>query len=220
MNKFGSFILTLVTVFLLAGCQGFIAGGGKGGRNIKSETREIYGFKSINAGNAVNLEITLQQDFSLTVEADAEMIDSVKTSVQGETLVINTKNVKPTPGAGINIKLSMWELKNLELWGASTVVVTGVKSDSLKIQAAGSSSLKLDGETKKLDASVIGASTIDAENLKTERTQARATGDSRLTVSVAGELTADAFGASRVVYLGDPQIVRQNTVGAGAIVKK
>lgn len=114
----------------------------------------------------------------------------------------------------------MPELLSLELWGASEATVTKAKSDSLKIQAGGTSAVKIDGETKSLTATANGASKIDAENLKTENAEVKAAGTSEIIVSAENDLNAEAFGASTIYYLGEPKNLKQNVVGASEVRKK
>jgi hypothetical protein len=207
--------LFFIAFLLFSGCQTDRRNSG----GLKSETREIFGFREIRAGNKVNLEITLQKDFSLTVEADENLLKNVQTTVQGETLIVSTKNINVT-STTINLRISMWELNNLQIWGASTAVVTGVNNDSLKIHASGTSNLTIAGRTTSLQAAAIGASAIDAAALKTEKANVQATGSSTVTVFAAGELLAESMGASDIFYLGEPQTVKQNIIGAGSVQKR
>jgi hypothetical protein len=115
----------------------------------------------------------------------------------------------------------MPELNAIQLWGASEATITKVKSQSIKIQAGGSSALKIDGETKSLTANAEGASKIDAENLKSEKAEVKAAGASQITVSASTDLDAKAFGASTVFYIGDPKNpIKQDVVGASEVRKK
>ena len=114
----------------------------------------------------------------------------------------------------------MPELLSLELWGASDATVTNAKSDTLKLQTGGTSVLKIDGAAKSLTATANGSSKIDAENLKTEKTQAKTAGSSELTVFATEELNAEAFGTSLIFYAGEPKIVKPNIAGSGEIRKK
>ncbi|MEP6902817.1 MAG: head GIN domain-containing protein [Actinomycetota bacterium] len=191
----------------------------QGSGNAKTEPRKVSGFKEIKAGGAVNLEITVQKDFGLTIEADDNLIELIKTEVSGSTLTISTKD-KVSPKTKINIKISLPELNNLDLSGASTANVSAVKTDSLKLNASGASKIKIDGEVKSVEAIASGASGIDAENLKTENAKVNSSGASNITVSPTGDLDAEASGASSVVYTVEPKTIKQNASGVSTIKKK
>lgn len=214
------FVIVILLIALTAGCSkiGNI-GGIKGSGNVKTESRSASGFKEIKAENAVELEITVQKDFSLTIEADDNLLDQVKTEVSGNTLKISTRD-SITSKNKIKVKISLPELTDLDLSGASTANVSGVKTDSLELNASGASRIKIEGEVKSVDATASGASGIDAENLKTENAKANASGASHVTVSPTGDLNAEASGASTVTYTAEPKSIKQNASGASTIKKK
>jgi Putative auto-transporter adhesin, head GIN domain len=207
----------IVICALFFGCN--TANSDKKSEKYSSESRDAFGFREIKAGNAVNLIISVQKDFDVVVEGDENQLKDVKTEVKGETLVITTSG-KISSNNKIRLKISMPELLNLELWGASEATVTNAKTDSLKIQATGTSKIKIDGETKNLDATANGASAIDAEKLKTENAATQAAGTSEITVSATNELTTEAVGASTIYYTGEPKNIKKNIVGTSEVRKK
>ncbi|MEP6902816.1 MAG: head GIN domain-containing protein [Actinomycetota bacterium] len=215
-------ILTIFFAFFIvsiSACNAAKSDDKKSSEKYASETRNEFGFREVKAGNAVNLIISVQKEFSITVEGEEGLLKDVKTEVKGETLVISTSG-KISPTNKVRLKISMPELLNLELWGASEATVTDIKNDSLKLQAGGTSKIKIDGETKSLEATANGASTIDAENLKTENSEANTAGASEIMVSVSNELNAKALGASTIYYVGEPKNVKQNVIGTSEIRKK
>lgn len=217
--EFISFAVFLV-IGLVSGCRVENIGGGvKGSGNAKAETRNVSGFKEIKAENAVNLEVTVQKEFALTIEADDNLLEHIKTEVSGGVLTISTKDNISAKNK-INIKISLPELTNLDIFGASTANISSAKTDSLKLNASGASKIKIDGEVKSVEAVASGASGINAENLKTENATATASGASNVTVSPTGDLTAEASGASSVIYTNEPKNITQNASGASTIRKK
>jgi hypothetical protein len=216
--EFVSFIAVFV-IALLAGCKVGNLGGIQGSGNAKTETRKVSGFKEIKAGNAVNLEITVQKDFGLTIEADDNMLEHIQTDVSGSTLTIAAKD-NISPKTKIKIKISLPELTNLEVSAASTATVSGVKADSIKLNAGSASKIKIDGEVKSVEATASAASGIDAEILKTENAKVNSSGASSITVAPTGDLDADASGASSVIYTTEPKNIKKNASDVSTIKKK
>ncbi len=216
-------ILIIGLVFLngcgFAGFNKSFGGGVQGSGTAKTEQRNVSGFSKINAGGAVNLEITAQKDFGVTVETDDNMLSFIKTDVSGDTLKIYSEE-RISPKTKINVKISMPELKDLDLSGASTAVVSNVNADSLELGASGASKIKIDGQAKDLKSDASGASGIDAENLRVENADVESSGASSTTVSAANELKADASGASSIYYTGEPKNVNQKSSGASSVKKK
>ena len=211
-------VFSLFLTALFSGC-GFNKSGANSSGKYASEKRNDFGFREIKAGNNVILIVTVQEEFAVTVEGEEKLFRDVKTEVVGEMLVVSTKGAI-SPANKIRLKISMPELLNLELWGASEATVTNAKSDSLKLQTGGSSALKIDGAVKSLTATANGASRIDAENLKTEKAQVNAAGSSEMTVFATEELTAEAIGASVIFYAGEPKIFKPSITGKGEVRKK
>lgn len=225
MLKSAFFAFVLTASLLLNGCNiknsdgGNDSGNIKGSGNMKSETRNVSGFKKINAGSAVILEISVQRDFSIVVEGDENLLQYVLTEAKDETLNITTKG-KISLTNKVKVKISMPELVDLEVSGASEASVSDVKTESVKLDANGASKIKISGEVKNLKAKANGASVIDAENLKSENAEIETNGTSTATVALTKELNAEANGASEITYVGEPKTIKQNASGASSIKKK
>lgn len=193
--------------------------GVQGSGTSKTETRNISGFKKVNAGGAINIEIVVQKNFSVTVEADDNLLTNIKTETSGDTLKIYSED-RISPKTRINVKISMPTVEGLDVSGASSGSITGVNADSLDLKASGASKIKIDGTAKQLNADASGASTIDAENLKVDDADVEASGASKAVVSATNDLKVDASGASKVSYIGEPKNIKQNSSGASSVTKK
>lgn len=194
-------------------------GGTAGSGNLKTETRNVSGFKNVEGSNAVNLEIAVGESFSAEVEADDNLIQNVKTEVSGETLKVFTEG-RMSAKSRITVRIKLPELDKLGISGASTADVSNVKSDSIELQARGASKIKIDGATKTLSADASGASDINAEGLLTEDARVESSGASRVTVTPSNELNADSSGASSIIYKGEPKNVKQKASGASSVKQK
>lgn len=193
--------------------------GVQGSGTAKSETRAVSGFTKVDAGGAVNVEIVAQKEFSVTVEADDNLLANIKTEVSGDTLKIYSED-RISPKTRISVKISMPAIEGLDLSGASSGSVSSVKDDALELKASGASKIKVDGAAKDLTADASGASTIEAESLQTQDAVVEASGASRVTVAATGELNVKASGASKIVYVGEPTNLKQNSSGESSVTKK
>ncbi len=193
--------------------------GVQGSGTSKSENRNVSGFKKVDASGAVNVEITAQKSFSVTVEADDNLLANIKTEVKGDTLKIYSED-RISPKTKVKVTISMPTIENLDVSGASSGSVVSVNADSLELKASGASKIKIDGTAKELNADASGASSIDAENLKVEDADVEASGASKITVSAANDLKVDASGASKITYTGEPKNIKQNSSGTSSVTKK
>ncbi|HLM00124.1 MAG TPA: head GIN domain-containing protein [Pyrinomonadaceae bacterium] len=191
----------------------------KGSGNTRIEKRDVSDFSSVKAGGAVTVEIAAQRDFNVEVEADDNLLEHIKTEVNGDTLRIYTEGSIRTRNP-IRVRISMPQIESLDISGASVGTVTGVRNESLKIDASGASKIKIDGETGELNVDLSGASRVDAENLRAESVTVDASGASKATVTPLNELNADASGASCISYTGEPKSIDKRTSGASSVKQK
>lgn len=224
MKKLGfavSLLALTVGLIFAPGCNlgNLNLGGKRGSGTPKTEQRNVAGFKKVEADGAINVEIAAQKGFSVSIEADDNLLPLIKTEVSGDTLKIYSED-RISPKTEIKAKISMPEIEGLDVSGASSGNVSNVNSDSLNLEASGASKIKIDGKVKDLKGEASGASSIDAENLAAENADVNASGASSAIVSATGELRADASGASKIFYTGEPKNIKQNSSGASSISKK
>jgi hypothetical protein len=181
------------------------------------ETRDVSGFTNVLIANNIAAEITAGADFSVTIEGDDNLLKIVSTVVEDGLLTVALKE-KFVRSTRVAVKISMPELKELEVAGASTTIVNNVKGDKLRLQANGATKIKAAGEVKELEAHAYGAGVIDAEALKTTTADVEALGTSNVIVSPTASLKARTAGISTVLYTGDPKV--EKTSSNDSSVKK
>lgn len=191
----------------------------KGSGNIKTEKRDVSDFSSVKAGGAITIEVTAQKEFSVEVEADDNLLEYVKTEVKGDTLKIYTEGRISTRNP-IRVRIAMPNIESFDVSGASSGTLTNIKNETLTIDASGASKIKVEGEAKELNVDLSGASRLDAENLRAENVTVDASGASSATVVASNEINADASGASKIRYIGEPKNVRKNSSGASSVSQK
>jgi hypothetical protein len=185
---------------------------------VKTDPRNVTGFTRVHVANNLAAEITVGGDFAVTIEGDEKLVDIITTTVEEDVLVIALSK-KETRETRVAVKISMPELKALEVSGASTAVVTGVKGDDIRVQANGATKIKISGEVKALEAHAYGASMIDAEGLKAETVDVEAMGVASAGVSASKKLKAKAAGMAKIVYTGDPKVEKE-TKDTSTVSKK
>ncbi len=199
--KLLGFVIFIASLVLTGSCNMTNVTGIRGSGNAKTENRNLSGFRQIKAGGAIKLDVAAGKDFSVSVETDDNLLEYITTEVSGDTLVIGSKG-KISQSSMISVKVSMPELVDLDVSGASTAIVSSVKTDALQLTASGASKIKIDGEVKNLESDASGASGIDAENLPAENAKAEASGASSVTVNAVNQVDAISSGASTVTYTG------------------
>ena len=191
----------------------------RGNGNIQSETRDIRGFKSVDVSGVFQVEIVAQKAFGVTVEADENLLQYIKTEVDGGVLEISTsKGIKS--GNGLKVFISAPDIEKLEVSGAAKVSVSDLRNPILQLESSGASKVELAGETDKLVIDVSGASSVEAENLKTRAATVDASGASKISVFATQSLRADASGASRIRYAGGAADIEKKASGASSVSER
>jgi hypothetical protein len=185
---------------------------------VITEARPVSGFQGVKVANNIALEITVGADFNMSVEGDESLVKTVSTAVEEGRLVVNVSE-KHSRSTKIAVKVSMPELKELEISGGSTALVTGAKGEKIRLQANNATNIRISGEVKALEAHAYGASVIDAEGLKTGTADVEALGSTKVTVSPSTSLKARTVGIATVTYTGDPK-VEKSTSDTSSVKKK
>lgn len=190
--------------------------GTAGSGNLATETRDVSGFTGVDAGGVFQVEIAAQEEFGIEIEADDNLLPLIKTEVRSGVLHIESEE-KISPKNTIRVRISAPDIQSIEASGASKVSLNSLKNSVLKIDTSGASKVLINGETASLTINVSGASKVDAENLKAENATIDASGASHASVFVSGRLNADASGASRIIYSGNPKNIEKKSSGASSV---
>jgi hypothetical protein len=192
----------------------------RGSGVVKTERRNVPAFRAVDAGGAIEIEVVAGREQSVELEGDDNILQLIRTEVRGETLHIERENGNYRMKNKIRVRISVQELSGFDLSGASVGTISNVRSENFKLQVSGASRVRIDGEARVLDLDASGASSIDAENLRVERATVEASGATRATVFVSDSLDAEASGASRIIYAGNPKTLNKDTSGASSVSAK
>jgi hypothetical protein len=191
----------------------------RGSGDLAKEARKVAGFTGIDVSNVFQVEYMPQNDFSVEVEADENLLPLIRTDVKGDTLHISLKKSVSTDNP-LRVRIGAPALASIDISGAASVIAADVKNDSLSIDASGASKVSVKGEVSRLTIDVSGAAKIDAEDLRTQKAKVEASGASIVGVNVTGDLDAETSGASKVVYAGSPTNVRKRSSHGSSVVSR
>ncbi len=217
------------------------AAGYERGGPRKTETRTVGAFTELEVSSAIQVIFTQGSAQPLTLEADEDMINNIRTEVHGNTLEIklrsgeysyrNTGRIIVTLSAPVleavsltgasefnttnTIKASHFEI---DVTGAS-VVKAALDVQDLKLESTGASTLKLSGKADKCKFSFTGASMVRAYDLAAHEVYVKASGASVAEIFADKELEVSATGASVVRYKGDASMRNMSATGASTCRK-
>ncbi|WP_321348231.1 head GIN domain-containing protein [uncultured Draconibacterium sp.] len=200
------------------------------GNRDETQTRQISGFNAIKVSTGIDLYLTMGDAEEVTVVADDDIINDLKTEVEGGTLKIYMKRRNWFNWGSGNetrkVYVTVKELNELSASSGSDVESTNtLEGESLDVSCSSGSDLKIEvfyknlsvdtssgsdaklrGKVKTLRVGASSGSDVKAGDLESVICYANASSGSDITVSVSSELYADASSGSDINYHGSPEI--------------
>ena len=230
----------LILVIFICSCNTINFDVRRGSGNVVSEERAVEAFNEIRVEGAGELILTQSEEFSLTVEAEDNIISEVITRNEGDTLVIGfadqrwTKSYLPTEP--IRFYISMPDLKELDIAGAARVEMGALQTEELTLKTDGAADIRfedlqlgslmvdlnggaqfdLSGKAERQDIDIDGAGSYDAADLETRDTTISIAGAAEAQVWATETLDVDIDGAGNVRYYGSPHVT-QNIDGISSV---
>lgn len=203
---------------------------------LPSEVRMVAPFTGIEVYGAAQINLQYADHQMLTI--NARNLSQVVTEVHDGVLVVNVPNKSYEP---MVLDIAVPTLSLIRAVGACsidnehanvliadnlTIDLAGAAEADLDLQvktltvdAKGAASLDLSGEADNVTITVAGAGDVDAEALITQIMHINCAGASEADIFVTKELWAQAAGASKISYKGNPRIKQSIAVGGSWIEK-
>ncbi len=229
MKKFGIliFIIALAVGLVLGNLFSFgkVSAGnlinisfGKGVRgsgNVTAEKRSVAAFEGIKVSGIFRVEAVAGREQSVEIEADDNLLPLITTEVRDGVLVIATKE-SIRPRSTLVVRVSNPMIARIQSSGVAKISATEL-SGPFELEMSGASKAELKGNVSELKVSVSGAAKIEATELQATNADIKASGACKVSVAVTGELNANASGASKIYYTGEPANIIRNTSGASRV---
>jgi hypothetical protein len=235
-NKTSGIISTvLITLLIFVSCNVI---GEMGSGNVIRQERKVSSFTGIEVSGAFDVKLIQGTTNSVVVEADDNLMDLIRTEVQGSTLVIDNK--KPISHyRSLKVFITFTDMKSIDLSGAVDFETQGkltlpelalsgsgasdgkleLDVQHLGIDCSGGSKLKLTGTAKDVDVDISGAVDLLAFDFPAENYKVSISGAGKADINVTKNLKVDISGAATVHYKGSPVNISQDVSGAGSVKK-
>lgn len=203
------------------------------------KTYEFSNFDAITVNGAYHVQITQGSSYSVTASGNPEDLEKLDISQSHGELEIEHKDKafklfdrqKP-----VLIQITVPELRSLDLSGAIKADIGHIKTDRLNLALTGATQAFVDvnvnrlqaditgaskstftGRAETVDMDLAGASKLDASRLVAKTVNIEAAGACSADVHATNTLRADAAGASKVRYKGNPGNVVTDVSGASKV---
>lgn len=173
-------IAVLALAFLLTACDVTLGSGPVGSGVERASKRETAAFSRVDLRGAADVSIVVGPARSVTVRGDDNLLDRVKTKVDGDTLVISTRRYRSK--IGMSVEVSVPKLNGTELSGSGTIDAHNLSGASFAADLSGSGEIELDGQADELVLALSGSGEARLDGVSA--------GAMRLSIRGSGEIDA------------------------------
>lgn len=227
----------LLPLLLLYSCEDAFWGCIQGNGNIVNQERTIGEFDNIVSSGSFVVEVYPGYESSLSIKTDDNLLDYIRTSIQGNTLVLETRSGRCirsresitiyvyTPSVE-KLKLSgsglitcdniSTENLDLELTGSGKINCDNVEINFLRASVPGSGTIEIKGTAHSCDYTISGSGVIKGIDLMTDICYASIPGSGVIYTYVTENLDVNISGSGFLYYKGNPEI-EQSITGSGGI---
>jgi hypothetical protein len=215
------------------------------GQNNASEN--FRDFTSISLAIPADLEVTIEDKFSVEMKMTDEMRNKITIEKEGNNLKFRWKEKKMGNGyysekKRMVIRVSMPALEalnssgsgdisvknevkttnfNCSLAGSGDVRIEKISAENVKFNIAGSGDVSVDGgSAKEAEFNIAGSGDVEASGLKAQKTECNISGSGDIKCYAGETLKVAIAGSGDVVYEGSPANVKQSVIGSGSVTKR
>ncbi|WP_431161426.1 head GIN domain-containing protein [Flagellimonas beolgyonensis] len=231
-------IAVLLSLFASSCMMDVNFGNGKTGNGeIVEETRAVSeDFTEVLASEGIDVFVTQDSEFKISVEADENIIDLIGTDIRDGKLKIHaienigraTKNVyvslpritalKSSSGADLVVQ-NVIESESIELDASSGADLrVELRANEVSADASSGADIRVSGSADILHADASSGSDIKARELEVKRCNADASSGADISVNVSESLVADASSGADITYSGEASVQTKKSV-SGSVRK-
>ncbi|MFK7811912.1 MAG: DUF2807 domain-containing protein [Maribacter sp.] len=188
----------------------------RGSGNIITESRDVQNFTKIYNPTSVNIIVVEGPSQNVELSADDNVINSIKTTVENETLKIDlTKGNYKDVTISVNIVIPT--LNGLENSGSGNMSVSGFEDfASLEIDNMGSGNVTLNGSGTSLTLKNSGSGNYKGFGFIVSNCTVTNAGSGSCEINCSDTLSGSNSGSGSVFYKGNAMVDVSNT-GSGKV---
>ncbi|PUZ27367.1 Putative auto-transporter adhesin, head GIN domain [Chitinophaga costaii] len=236
MKYVASILLSLTVVCLLAACVRH-----RGSGRVITQTRSVAAFQKISVSGPIDVALMQGPTQDLVISGDDNLLKYVELKNENGELTIKMRNGgRFDVEENFKVRVSTPNLKAINVAGSGSITLQGGYSSEeelsseiagsgningkldvplFKASIAGSGSYHVEGQTRKVAVTVMGAGDFHGFNLLAENASADIAGSGTVEVSASVNLQANIAGSGDVRYKGNPQ-VSSHIGGSGSVRKE
>jgi hypothetical protein len=229
-------VVTAFTMLTFASCKMSCI---KGSGNQTTTNRKVADFTKLDISGAYKVILKQDSSLSVSVTADDNLQELIKTDVSGNTLKISTNKKSICASGDFTVTIGVQHLEAIKTSGAISVISEGkiiAKTFNLDLSGATRINLNLDagtvhtegsgvteitlkGQASSHDINLSGGGKVHAFDFIVGNYDIETSGASECEINVLHELTVNSSGASSINYKGNPATINNKKAGVSSITK-
>lgn len=213
-------------------------------RECPSSTERVFdvtGFTKVTAGETFTISIVKGNAFEVKASGCENDLNDLSVELTGGSFLELKYKVYRKKRYNVNFTITVPEIRSANLSGVAKGKVTGFDAqttflravvngaaelqidgnpEDIQFDVSGAGTLILKGQTATLKGMVSGAGVLRAFDTPCPQIDIAASGTGLAQVNALQSITADASGASHIVYRGNPATRDFSTSGTGKITKE
>jgi len=230
MKTIYKIFVLLITVNLTTSCM---FNGLSGNGNVKTEKRNVSSnFTGIHVSQGIDVYLTTNNDQAISVEADENIIDLIKTEVKDGVLKIYLSKqvwhskarrvyvsvpvineVVTSSGASVRFENTLHNNRLILKSTSGSDIRAKVSVTDLTCKASSGADIRISGITKNFDVSASSGSDIKAYGLEAEYANAHASSGADIKVYATKSISVKTSSGGDVNYKGNPKKVDKKRHG-------
>ena len=227
MSTLVRIIVSLIISLFFTSCLNF-GEGIKGNGNVETEERPVSDeFTVIKASEGLDVFVTQNDKASITVEADENIIDFIRTDIQGDVLNIHLEErvgraeskkilvalphitrLETSSGAELETDHTI-NTDRLELHSSSgSHLKASVNADEINCHSSSGSHIRISGTTGIIYTDASSGSHIKANDLKAKKAVSKASSGANITINASEESEANTSSGGNVHNYGSASTTR------------
>jgi hypothetical protein len=210
----------------------------QGSGKMATETRKLVGFSKLDISGSYNVVIKQDSVSSVSVTADDNLMQDIKTDVSGDKLRISSKDNICSSGRFV-LNINLRDLSAIKTSGAvdiesdgklvakdlvidlsgATKMTLNLNANNVNITGSGLTELNLTGQASSHTIELSGAGHVNALDFIVAKYTIETSGASSFKINVLNELNVNSSGASDIEYRGNPKTIHNDKSGAGSLKK-
>jgi hypothetical protein len=191
----------------------------------KRETREVSTFTKISFRTAGKVYVKQGSPQKVEIEGSAEMLEKIKTKVEGGKLSIGPEEKWTNWSWGSDDKVTVYvtvaNVETLSVSGSGDLIAQTkiTTSGNLNLNVSGSGSLTAEIEAGDVDSDVSGSGQIDIKG-KFKSISADVSGSGQVSVNgtIAGKADFEISGSGKVLASGSAESMSADISGSGKVL--